>query len=65
MPETITTNFPDPEYLNNLANHLQKKVTQHQSPAERITLYSSAALNWIADYVTDKNCTWSQEELQD
>jgi len=57
------TNFPDSEFLNNLIRHIQEKVNSSQQPLEKLITHCSAAMNWIADYITDENVAWSKKTL--
>ncbi|MBI2984230.1 MAG: ParB N-terminal domain-containing protein [Candidatus Kerfeldbacteria bacterium] len=63
--ELIST-FPDPEYLGRLARHLKDKIEQHQQgqPLEQLLMSCSAAMNWIADFLTDPNVRWTKQELR-
>lgn len=57
-------NFPDPEYLKGLVDALKNKVESNQSVEEQLVLYSSAALTWISDIVSDPNTKWRFEEVR-
>lgn len=58
-------NFPDKEFLKALAGHLRSQIEAHQRNklSEQIVMYSGAALNWIADYITDENISWERETI--
>lgn len=60
---SVNMSFPDPRYLQQLTDHLAKKVEQYQTPGERLAMLSGAALNWIAEYVLDPSIGWTLEML--
>lgn len=57
------TNFPDEEYLRDLVARLREKSEHYQNPLDQLTTVSGASLNWIADFLTDRNIQWTKEEL--
>ncbi|MBI2024819.1 MAG: hypothetical protein HYT03_01890 [Candidatus Harrisonbacteria bacterium] len=59
----MNTNFPDKGFLNGLAKQMREKVQNYQDPVEQLLTNCSAAMNWIADYITDENVEWTKEEL--
>ncbi len=63
MKKIKNTNFPDQKYLGSLIEHLKQKVEFYQDPLDKLMMYSSAAMNWIADYITDENVKWTKEKL--
>jgi hypothetical protein len=56
------TNFPDKNYLEELAHHLEKKVGERDS-ISRILASSGALLNSIGDFIADKNIRWEKKEM--
>lgn len=63
MNKISETNFPDPKFLNNLIEHLQKRANSSQKPLEKLLTFSGVAMNWVADYIIDQNILWSKETL--
>lgn len=61
--DEVTTNFPDREFLEKLIRHLDGKTGANQQPLQRLLMLSGAAMNWIADYITDENAQWSKETV--
>jgi len=57
------TTFPDTDYLQSLAAHLREKVLARLSPEEQFVMFAGGALNWIGDFMTDPNVSWSKETL--
>lgn len=56
------TNFPDKDYLEGLAKHLEKKAGERDS-VSRILTSSGALLNSIGDFIADKNIRWERKEI--
>jgi len=59
----MKTNFPDKKFLKKLLKNSKKKVDVSLDTTEQILIYSGSALNWIGDYITDKNAKWTKEKL--
>jgi len=57
------TNFPDKGFLKRLTQHIKEKTESAQEPIEQLITCCSAAMNWIADYITDETVQWSKESL--
>lgn len=57
------TKFPDNKYLKNLVKNLEAKNAKRQSNIDKLLMHSGAAMNWIADYITDDNVIWKKEKL--
>lgn len=56
-------NFLDKEFLEELLEHLRKKNIKWNKAADQFLMLSGASMNWIADYLTDKNVVWEKTEL--
>jgi len=59
----MKTSFPDKKFLNKLLKYSKKKADISLDVVEQLLIYSGASLNWIGDYVTDKNAQWTKEKL--
>jgi hypothetical protein len=60
---SVNMPFPDSQYLQQLTDHLAKKVEQHSSVEQRLLMFSGSALNWIAEYILDPSVHWTLETL--
>lgn len=60
----LKTNFPDKKFLDRLVKHMQDKVNASQEPLEKLLTSCSAAMNWVADYITDETINWTKETLE-
>lgn len=56
-------NFPDEKYRQRLIDHLAEKVNKHQTTIEKLSMHSSAAMNWIGDYLTDPHVRWEKKSV--
>lgn len=54
-------NLPD-AYIRKLIKALEKKASAYP-PETKLMMLSGAALNWIADFVTDKSIRWSKKKI--
>lgn len=63
MERQNETKFPDKKYLKELVRNLETKNAKRQSEIDRLLMHSGAAMNWIADYITDENVVWKKEKL--
>ncbi|KKS69177.1 MAG: hypothetical protein UV40_C0031G0001, partial [Parcubacteria group bacterium GW2011_GWA1_42_7] len=59
----LKNNFPDQKFLAELAKREAKKTGLLSNPLEMLKICSGASLNWIADYLTDKNISWEKKNL--
>lgn len=57
-----SSTFPDQKYLHKLAKHMREQGEESlaENPLEAIQVESGKRLNWIADYLTDKNMLWKK-----
>lgn len=59
----MNTNFPDQKFLADLSQHIKTKAEANQSPLEQLITACSISMNWIADYISDPNVSWTLEEI--
>lgn len=62
--ENKNSSFPDKNFLRNLANNLQNITESYQNPEEKLLMYTGAAMNWIGDFITDKNIKWKKAVIE-
>jgi hypothetical protein len=58
----MKTNFPDSAYLEMLVHETKIQFEKSHSTLEKLLTYSSAQMNWIADYILDPGVTWSEKQ---
>ena len=51
-----------PTYVKNLAKALEHKVA-HYDPETKVLMFSGAAMNWIGDFISDRNVRWAKKKL--
>lgn len=59
----VRTRFPDRRYIRTLVGILRKKVEDQSSDLELLRMYSSASMNWVADYILDPSVRWEKRWL--
>jgi len=57
------SNFPDPDHLQSMVDHYKNEKLGYLDAVETLLMLSGASLNWIGDYLTDKNIAWEKKEL--
>lgn len=56
-------NLP-PEFIRDLADHLERKARERQSDTDRIVTASGVLLQWIGDFLSDPNVDWEKVEIK-
>lgn len=57
----MTSNFPNPEYLRRLQQHLREKFERQVDTDGQVLAFTGGLLNWVGDFLTDPNVAWSED----
>lgn len=53
-----------PEFIHDLADHLERKARERQNDTDRIVTASGILLQWVGDFVSDPNVDWEKAEIK-
>ncbi|MFA6198307.1 MAG: hypothetical protein WC734_04110 [Patescibacteria group bacterium] len=64
MVSIVPSNIPDAEYLTDMVKHMRHKFERHNGALEQLLVYTGALLNWVGDFMTDPNVSWTKEDVE-
>jgi hypothetical protein len=57
-------NFPNQEDFKAIVEYFDSRVKSWQEPLTRLLMLSGASMNWLGDFFTDPNVSWSKRDLK-
>lgn len=61
--QQLSTNLPDPAFVQALAQRMRAKVEASQDTLDQLLADCGMQLNWVGEWLTDKEVAWKKREL--